>query len=701
MKGRRLELVVLAVAGAFVAILAVSFRPGRRPEASAGKGRPANVPGVEAAGEPTTLLDGFDFTETVGGKSLLRIQADRTIGYGPGAGLPPNLYSGEKVTLTAYPEDGEPITVLSDRATYDERSRESRLTGNVRWTDKDGGLAETEEAQFHPAARILEAPKTVHFTQGSMDITAPSAKYDLKERVVHFAGPVQGTGSGDESGGLSRLNARSALYRRDAGLLELEDADATSRSGDRFASDNLVIKLGTTGKHHPEWARATGNVRGILSPEGAASASGSKTAPPNGASPTGERRRVERQYEGQESLVSFDADGKARSFTLRGSPAMMKEPERRLTAPQIDVLFADGKAESARARGGVRIESADGHAEADSGSLGFGKDGETQNAALDGNVRLEEPPDRRAQSARAAQLDARGVWVLTGDGGHAARVESGRSRISAERIEMEQPLKQVRASGKARAVFSPDPARKERTPTFVGDSDRPTYGQGERIALDDERHLATLSGGASLWQDTSSLFAEDITLSDADKTVTAVENVRAVLSPSKAVAPSKDGGAGKVPAASPGAPDASGKDKQDKAASVILAKKMVYRDSDRTAHFEGGVTMTRGGLHATGGSSTAWLSKEGDQAHGVDRVEITGNVQMQDRTLGRSATADKALDYPKLGKTVLWGNPARVVEAAGNQIAGAVLTITDRGRSVEITAPEGGKTETIHRIDKD
>jgi len=76
-------------------------------------------------------------------------------------------------------------------------------------------------------------------------------------------------------------------------------------------------------------------------------------------------------------------------------------------------------------------------------------------------------------------------------------------------------------------------------------------------------------------------------------------------------------------------------------------------------------------------------------------------VQMQDRTLGRSATADKALDYPKLGKTVLWGNPARVVEAAGNQIAGAVLTITDRGRSVEITAPEGGKTETIHRTDKD
>ena len=697
MKGRRLELAVLAAAAIFVGILAISFRPGRRPAASAGKGRPANAPGVDAAGEPTTLLDGFDFTETVGGKPLLRIQADRTIGYGPGAGLPPSLYSGEKVTLTAYPDDGEPVTVFSDRATYDERSRESRLMGNVRWTDKDGGTAETEEAQFHPAARILEAPKPVHFTQGSMDITAPSAKYDLKERVVHFAGPVQGTGSGEESGGLSRLTARSALYRRDAGLLELEDADATSKNGDRFASDNLVIKLGTAGKHHPEWARATGNVRGILSPEGVAAGTGSKTASPSGASPAGENRRVERQYEGQESLVAFDADGKAKSFTLRGSPAMMKEPQRRLTAPQIDLLFADGKASAARATGGVRIESADSRAEADSGSLGFGKDGETQNAALDGNVRLEEPPDRRAQSVRAAQLDSRGLWVLTGDGGSAARVESGRSRISAQRIEIERPLKQVRAEGKARAVFSPDPARKERTPTFVGNPERPTYGQGERITLDDERHLATLSGGASLWQDTSSLFADDITLSDADKTVTAMENVRAVLSPAKA-AGKESSSAGARGATPPSAPD---KDKQDKAASVILARKMVYRDSDRSAHFEGGVTMTRGGMHATGGSSTAWLSKEEEQAHGVDSVEITGNVQMQDRTLGRSATADKALDYPKLGKTVLWGSPARVVESAGNQIAGAVLTMTDRGRSVEITAPEGGKTETIHRTDKD
>ena len=107
--------------------------------------------------------------------------------------------------------------------------------------------------------------------------------------------------------------------------------------------------------------------------------------------------------------------------------------------------------------------------------------------------------------------------------------------------------------------------------------------------------------------------------------------------------------------------------------------------------------MTRGGWRASGGESTAWLDKEGQ----VESVEISGQVKMSDRATGRSATADKALDSPKIEKTVLWGSPARVTDAAGSQVAGAVLTIADRGRTVEITAPEGGKTETIHRTQKD
>ena len=85
-----------------------SVRPGGSPRsARAAPALPAG--GADGAGETLTLLDGFDFTESFEGKPLLRIKADRTVGYGTAAGLAPNLYAGEKVTLTVYPYDGAPV----------------------------------------------------------------------------------------------------------------------------------------------------------------------------------------------------------------------------------------------------------------------------------------------------------------------------------------------------------------------------------------------------------------------------------------------------------------------------------------------------------------------------------------------------------------------------------------------------------------
>ncbi len=657
MRRRRAELVVLSCGALFALVLVFSFRPGRRPASGRGKQGPAAA-AAEARGEATTLLDGFDFTEQVGGRPLMRIKADRTVGYGPGAGLAPDLYAGENVALTVYPEDGAPVTVHSERAEYDERTRESRLSGNVRWTDGDGSLAETAEVLFHPSARVLEAPRQVHFTKGSIDLTAPSARYEVNERVVRFAGPIDGAGSGEDTGGFTKLTARQGLFRRDQGVLELESFEGQSRTGDRFAADQLTVKTGSSGGR-TEWIRGTGNVRGILISEG-----------PAGAGAPG---RLERQYSGEQSTLSLDAAGKPRALSLVGAPALLWEPSRRLTAERIEVDFRDGRAAAARASGDVRMDGAAQHAESQRANVGFSKEGAAENAQLEGNVRVQAD-ERRAEGARAVELSSRGIWLLTGDLARSARVESGGSRLSADRIEIDRARQLVRGEGKARAIFAPEPGRKNAAVTFVGDPKRPTYGKADRMVLDDVNHQAVLSGSASLWQDNSSLFADDITLSDADRTVTAVQNVRTVLTPDRRAG------------------------SEDRGTSIITSRRLLYRDTERSGRFEGGVTVTRsGGWRASGGESTAWLGKDG----GVDCVEISGNVDLADRGSGRTAKAEKAVDYPAQGKTILWGDPARVTDAGGNRVAGAVLTILDRGRSVEVTAPEGGKTETIHRTDKD
>ena len=116
-KIRRLELVVLACGGCLRASCSSSrsARDGARDLRARGRRRRARVFGARRAARRRRCWTASTSPRSVSGKPLMHIKADRTIGYGPGAGLPPNLYAGEKVTLTVYPDDGAPVTVHSDR----------------------------------------------------------------------------------------------------------------------------------------------------------------------------------------------------------------------------------------------------------------------------------------------------------------------------------------------------------------------------------------------------------------------------------------------------------------------------------------------------------------------------------------------------------------------------------------------------------
>ncbi len=124
------------------------------------------MPAARDAGPATTLSSGFDFTESVAGKPLFRIKAEKTAGFGATsvAGVAPELYAGEGVALTLYPDDGEPVTIHSEKAEYDARTRGAKLEGNVRWTDGKGALAETERVFFRLAERAVDIPGAVHFS---------------------------------------------------------------------------------------------------------------------------------------------------------------------------------------------------------------------------------------------------------------------------------------------------------------------------------------------------------------------------------------------------------------------------------------------------------------------------------------------------------------------------------------------------------
>jgi len=654
-KRKRVEIAILVFGAAFVLLLVLFFRSGQK-VTSSGRAGATSTPGLPGespeGGEPTTLLSGFDYTESIGDKPLFRIRSDRTVGFGSGAGLPPNLYALERVSLTVYPEDGPPVTVQSDRARYDDRTKAAVLSGNVRWVEpRDGALGETETIEFEPTKRQLRAPSALHFTRGTFDVTASSGTYDLTTRILSLAGPIQGSGTGQGSGGLSSISGDSGEYRRDEGVVLLKgNVRAASAKGDRVTAERMLLKFSPEGSA-AEWARAFGSVRGAL-------------AAPAAGGPV-------RSYTADEGALFFDPSGDVRSISLKGAPATVEEPGRRIAGRSLDLDFAAGQPTSARASGDVRLRTDQGTAQAERGGAVFAASGGFQTLDLEGSVRLEGQ-GRKASANHVVDITDRGVWILTGTPQMPATVEEGGSRVSASRIEIDRNRETLAAEGRARAVFLPEKDRPAQASSFLGDPSRPTYGKAERIVLDRRARLVTLSGGASLWQGTSSLFGDDLTLNDSERAAVAVGKVRAVLA--------------RAPAA-----DAGAKEKEEPA--VVSARRLVYRESESSAVFEDAVTVTRGTWRASGDRGVAFFGKD----RKVERVELSGGVSLADRATGRTAAADRAIDHPNEGRTVLHGNPARVSDAEGNKVAGSTLTITGRGKNVEVTAPAGGRTETIHQ----
>jgi len=388
--------------------------------------------------------------------------------------------------------------------------------------------------------------------------------------------------------------------------------------------------------------------------------------------------RVRLAYTANEGILYFDDAGDVRSISLTGSPATVIEPKRQIAAHSIDLDFAGSRPASARANGDVRLRSDRGNAQARRASASFAPTGDFQTLELEGDVLLEGE-GRKGLADRVVDFPDRGVWLLTGSGEKAATVEEEGSKVSADRIEIDRNRNSLRAEGRARAVLAPKKDKPAEAASLLGDPSRPTYGKADRIVLDHETRLAQLSGGASLWQESSSLFGDDITLNDAEKSAVAVGRVRVVLASATVAG---------------GTQPAKGK---DEGPAIITARRLIYRESESTAVFEDGVTVTRGTWRATGARGVAFFGKD----RKLDRVELSGGVTLDDKSTGRTATADRVEDFPREGRTVLHGNPARVTDAEGNRVAGSTLTITGRGKNVEVTAPEGGRTETIHKTKAD
>jgi len=647
-----LQRILLAAAAALAIALAATFRRVPRPPREAPPPA-ASTEGPAGVGQPTTLLSGFDYSESTAGRTRFSVHADRTVGFAAGAGLPSDWYRLERVVLTLSSARGEPLTVRSDAADYDPRTRALHLKGSVTAHDARGTEVRAALVEFDPARDLLTIPGAIELSRGAITGHAASGAYSTTSRVLTLAGPV--TAAGAPGAPFDSLAADSAQYRADDSVLTFSGSVRAARPGDTIACDALAVKL--TPDSRVESATASGNASGTFA---SADSRGAWTA----------SKAVSRFAEGK--VAGIDLAGRPSTVT---APANAGQPERRLAAPAISLGFRGGRVVSADARGRARLErtvagpSGSPFTESvvgDTARALFAGDGALASARVDGNV-VGTTVQGSSKSPSASYSAATGVTSLFGAAGHDAELVAARGRIVGTRIDLDEWRRVVTATGDARAILVPGAANGA-TPAFVSSSGKPTRARADRIVLDDRARTAELSGGAALWQDDDAVLADRIELHDADRTARAQGTVRAT-GRSAAAGAKEDGRV------------------------TVSAKTMRWTDASRIAEFEGDVRAARGTQTARGDRGQCRV----DAAGRIERTVLEGDVTFEDRATGRRGTGSRAVDDPKAGVTNLAGDPAVAQDAQGSRVQGAVLTFRKESGSVEVKAKEGGRVESVYQ----
>lgn len=653
MRFSRLQLALLAVAAGLAAVLAATFRRVPRPPREASPPAAA-AKGPEGAGKATTLLSGFDYSESTGGKNRFSVHADRTVGFAQGAGQPSTWYRLEKVALTLASERGDPLEVRSDEAEYDPRTRAMNLSGNVVAKDPRGTEVRSVLVRFDPAGNRLVMPAEVRFSRGAVSGRAASAVYGTATRILTLAGPVEAAGSGPGAP-FDALRADRGEYRSAEGELWLSGRVEGHRGEDTLACDRLTVHV--LPDNRVDRAVAEGNVSGTLLSSGGRGS-----------------------YRAARATSAFDGRGKIERVDLVGTPATMvvpaapARPERRLAAPGIRLGFSGDRLERADASGRPRLER-DGvrrgspfveSITSDAARATFAADGSLASARFDGNV-VGVTAQGTSKSPAASYAADADVTTLSAGSGRDAELDGDRGKLVASSIEIAGRSGTVTGTGDARLYLRPGAANGA-VPAFLATGRKPTRGKARRIVLDDRARTAVLDGDAALWQEEDALFADAITLADADRTARAHGHVRL------------------TGRSAPSGPADPGR-------STVTAGRLRYSEADRVAVFEDGVVASRGAQTARGDRGECRF----DADNRLDRTILDGHVTLDDRATGRRGSGARAVDEPKAGTTNLAGNPAVAQDAQGNLVKGAVLTFRKESGSVEVKAGEGGRIESIYQ----
>ena len=264
----------------------------------------------------------------------------------------------------------------------------------------------------------------------------------------------------------------------------------------------------------------------------------------------------------------------------------------------------------------------------------------TQNAVADG----------------ARYLPTTEVLSLSGS----PRVTDAGMMTTADRVLLNRLTGQVLAKAHVKTTYKD--LKPQAGGALLASSD-PIHVTAQELSAHGNPSLATYSGGARLWQNANVVQAPSIQFQKDQRTVIAEANAKQKVSMVLV-----------------------GTDKNGKATPVsITANRMNYRDSERRAHLEGGVTVRGADLTitasqmdvllatATNSTSETPVSQQSQGLSKLEKIVASGSVLITEPN--RRASGDQLTYTASDDKFVLTGGPPSIFDAEHGKITGVSLTL--------------------------
>lgn len=626
---------------AFIAVIAVSWT-----RSGVTRDKTATLPVTSTQrpqDKPIIAATGFEDTQTIGGRTVSHIKAERVIAFKSG------WSTLEGVALTLYRANGLTYQVTCPQAQFNSETKEADAKGGVRVVSSDGVEISTAEIRYDGTRLTNDIPVTFRIDRwqgkgGALDLDVEGETIRLLKTVDAAMTPA---GSTDPE---MTLRAQESVFRRRENDVTFTSNVVMTRGADRLSGDRMVGKF-------------TQDRKTLTAMEG----NGSIVIVMAGASAPGEDLGGTKTITCDRFFSEPSADGQLGAIVASGEPGLARAllagpPRRDIVARSFRIALANRAVSELKAEWEVVMkETADVVREiaADHVTVSFEPQRHRATSALlEGNFRYRDP--KTTASAIRANYDIAGDRILlTAQPGFDPTIVSEGQTLKAKLIELSPKAGTAKATGEVIAqLVSTKQGGPSADTTNIFPAGSPVFVNSDQLIMRQNNKTAVFSGNVRAWQVTNTLLAQELQVQGAGQVMTARGEVRTVLY-------NAGSEARKTPVTS-------------------RSDQLIARRADRRIELLGNARVEDESRTMTAEHVSMYF----DTNRKIDRIEAENKVALLEKTTNRRASGDKATYFVQKKMAYLTGSPATAVEPSGTLSGQQIVFDLNRNR-LQVLSPSG------------